>query len=119
MLWAASFPERVEGFGFVTAVALGLAAPVKKAFGSTARIEYAALVQAIDEDARAIAEAFSNEQKEQLGIDVLRTPLEIAMWDNDPDHVLWKRAELERARRIAEWSADPGQVAAEIREQRP
>ncbi|MEO5576784.1 MAG: hypothetical protein ABIR67_01575 [Gaiellaceae bacterium] len=118
LLWAASFPERVEGFVSPTAVALGLVAPVKKALGTNARVEYAALVQALNEDARAIAEAFSDAQKGQLGIAEPRSPEKEALWDDDPDNVAWKRRELERARQLAEWH-DPERLAAEVRDQRP
>ena len=98
LLWAAAYPDRVESFGFSTAIALGLRAPVKKAIGSDARIEFSALVAALEEDATALAEAFGAEQKRQLGIEDPRTPREDAMWDSSPESVAWKKAELERLR---------------------
>jgi len=118
MLWIASYPERIEGFGFATAIALGLREPVKRSLGTDARIEFSAVVQALVADADAIAEAFSATQKQQLGIEELRTPLEMAMWDNDPDHIAWKKQELQRARDLERWSADPLALADEARDLR-
>jgi hypothetical protein len=66
-----------------------------------------------------MALGFSAEQKQRLGLDTARTPLKEAMWDSDPDHIAWKKAELERARQIAEWSANPDRLAAEARDFRP
>lgn len=50
---------------------------------------------------------------------VERSPITEATWDSDPASVAWKKAELERARQIAEWSANPHQVAHEARDFRP
>jgi len=118
LLWAAAYPDRVESFGFSTATALGLRDPVKRSLGTDARIEYAALVQALDADATAIAEAFSATQKRQLGITEVRTPLTEAMWDDDPDGIAWKKKEFQRARDLERWSADPLALADEARDLR-
>jgi len=118
LLWCAAYPDRAEAFGFPTAVALGLKEPVKRAFGTDARIEYAAVLQALEEDAGAIAEAFSSNQKAKLGIVEPRSPLREALWDSDPENIAWKRAEFERARQLGEWH-DPELLAAEVRDQRP
>ncbi len=98
LLWAAAYPDRAEGFGFTPAAALGLRAPMKRALGTDARIEFTGLVAALEEDATAIAEAFGAEQKRQLGIEVPRTPQTEAMWDSDPDQIAWKQAEIKRLR---------------------
>jgi hypothetical protein len=119
VIWAAAFPGAVEHYGFPSATALGLMEPVRRATGSTSRIEYAAIIALLEEDAGTLAEAFSRAQKEQLGIPEPRTPLKEALWDSDPANVAWKREELERARRLAEWHPNPAEVAAEVREQRP
>ncbi len=97
-VWAAAYPDRAEGFGFTTAAALGLREPVKKALGTDARIEYSALIAALEEDATALAEEFGAEQKRQLGIEDPRSPATEAMWDSDPESVAWKQKELERLR---------------------
>jgi len=98
LLWAAAYPDRAEGFGFTAAAALGLRAPMKRALGTDARIEFTGLVAALEEDATAIAEAFGAEQKRQLGIEVPRTPQSEAMWENDPANIAWKQAEVKRLR---------------------
>lgn len=119
LLWAAAYPDMAESFGFPTATALGLREPVKRALGTDARIEHRALMEALEEDANALAEAFGAETKRQLGIVEPRTPLTQAMWDNDEDNIRWKKSELERARKLAAWSANPHQLGAEARDFRP
>jgi hypothetical protein len=116
LLWAASFPEATEAYGFPTAMALGLRKPVQRTLGTSARVEYRVLVEALEEDVAALASAFSAEQKQRLGLDTERTPLTEALWDVDPDHIAWKKKELERARQIAAWSANPQQLAEEARD---
>ncbi len=119
LLWAASFPEPVESWGSPGATALGLREPVERTLQTTAIVQYAALIEVLEVDAAALAEAFNAEQAQRLGVDAARTPLREAMWDSDPDHVAWKKAELERARQIAEWSPSPDKLAEEARDFRP
>jgi hypothetical protein len=119
LLWIVAFPERIEAWGYPMAVALGLQKPVETTLGTKARIEYTALLAALAEDANAIANAFSREQKATLGTTDPRTPTQEAMWDTDPDNVAWKRQELERVRKLAEWHRDPDEVASEARDLRP
>jgi len=118
LLWIAAYPDQAPSFGFPTATALGLQEPVQRTLQTSARIEYAALLQALEADVTAPAEAFSNDQKHQLGIVEAKTPLREALWDSDEDNIRWKKSELERARRLGEWQ-DPHQLAAEIRDMRP
>jgi hypothetical protein len=119
LLWLAAYPERAEAWGFPTAVALGLQKPLKKTLGpGLGRIEYAWALAALREDAAALAEAYSREQKKQLGIPVERTPHDEAMWWDDEDYVRYRKEQLERARRLAEWQ-DSSKLAAEIRDERP
>ena len=118
LTWVGAFPDRMENWGFPTATALGLQEPVRRTLNTKARIEYTALLALLAEDATALAEAFSDEQKRQLGADVPRTPLREAMWDGDPDNEAWKRQELERARQLAQFG-NVHQLAQEVREQRP
>ncbi len=100
LLWLASYPERSESFGFTAAAALGLREPIRRALGTDgARVEYAGLVQALDEDATAIAETFGPAQQKALGVEQKRTPATEAMWESDPASVEWKRAEIERVQR--------------------
>lgn len=119
LLWAAAYPDAQESFGFTSATALGLREPVERTLGTERRVEHAALLAALEEDATALADAFSPEQARQLGLEQARTPLKVAMWDDDPDHVAWKRQELERLREIAQWSPTPHEVAVEAQELRP
>jgi hypothetical protein len=118
LTWCAAFPQPAEVFGFSTSCALGLRQPVEQTLGTPARIEYAALLQALEADGAALAESFSPEQKKQLGIAEEPNPLLAAMWDVDvsPD---WKRDQLERARGLAPWSRNPRQLADEARDFRP
>jgi hypothetical protein len=117
--WLAAYPESPVAFGFASAVALGLREPVERTLQTTARIEYARVVEALEEDAAALADAFSDEQRRRLGMPVARTPLVEAMWDGDPDHQEWKKRELERARGLLPWSRDPNQLSDEARDYRP
>ncbi len=118
LLWAASFPEPDASFGFPSAVALGLRAPVEETLQTKALIDYSKLVLALGRDAEALASAFSREQAERLGIAKPGTPLDTAMWDADVDPA-WKREQLERARELASYSLNPHQVADEARDFRP
>jgi hypothetical protein len=119
LLWSASFPDAVESFGSPNAVALGLREPVKRTLGTEARIDYQSLLAALEADAAALAESFSSEQKRQLGEPDAATPATEAMWQSDERSVAWAKEQLERARRLAEWSHDPEVVAAEVRDLRP
>jgi vacuolar-type H+-ATPase subunit H len=116
--WVASFPEQAEGFGFPTALALGLRAPVKETLGTTARVEYRGMVAALEADAAALAEQLGPTVKERLGLAPRPTPEDRAMWWDDADAVAWRKEEVERARRLAEWSTDPDRLAAEVRDDR-
>ncbi len=118
LLWAAAFPQPVTSYGFPTATALGLREPVRSTLGTSARVEYAALLAALEADATALAESYSAEQREQLGTAQPPTPLDEAMWADDPRAKAWAKQELERARRLGEWQ-DPQQLANEVHEMRP
>jgi hypothetical protein len=115
---AASFPGPVETFGFVTALALGLQEPVRRTLQTTARLEYAAVVEALEEDAAALASRFARETMERLGTAPPRTPVDTAMWSADPGYREWAAQELERARQLAEFG-DVNQLAQEAADFRP
>jgi hypothetical protein len=115
LLWIAFYPDPVEAYGFPTAIALGLREPTERTLGTRARVEYTGLRQALDEDASALATEFSREQKQRLGIAGPPTPVDQAMWWDDADHVAWRKAELERARQLAQWQ-NPDLLAAEVRD---
>jgi hypothetical protein len=115
--WTATFPERVDGFGFPTALALGLQESVRRTLHTRARIEYASAIAALEEDARAVAEELGPQVKQALGI-AAATPLTEAMWSQMSATKAWAKQELERARRLAEYQ-DPRQLAAEADEFRP
>jgi hypothetical protein len=119
VLWAATFPDPVESYGVVTAAALGFLEPVRQALGTTARVEYRNLVQLLTTDADVLASRFSADQQRRLGEPRHEDPTSTAMWDTDPRVVEWKKRELERARRIAEYHLDPHVVAEEARDLRP
>jgi hypothetical protein len=102
-LWLASYPDAPESWGFPSAACLGLQKPAREATGSTARIEYANLIALLEEDAAALAERFSVNQRRQLGesIDEQLTPLDTPMWSSDPRAQEWGKKEIERACEIA------------------
>jgi hypothetical protein len=117
--WLAAYPEVPETFGFPSALALGLRAPVERTLRTTARVEYSGVLEALREDVAALAEAFSVAQKQGLGMPSERSPLKEAMWDADPANVKWKKAELQRARELLAWSSNPQELVQEAREFRP
>jgi len=110
--WIASYPEPRESFGFPTATALGLRKPVETTLGTKARVEYASLLLALEEDAKAIRNQFGPVAAKSLGLAEPATPLTTAMWDADVDPG-WKREQLEKARGLLPWSADPSKLADE------
>ena len=116
--WVASFPEQAEAFGFPFALALGLRQPVKEALGTTAQVEFRRVVAALEADAAALAEQLGPTVKERLGLAPRPTPEDRAMWWDDEDAVACRKEEVERARRLAEWSTDPDRLAAEVRDDR-
>ena len=85
------------------------------------RLDYGGVIAALERDAEALAEAFSDDQKRQLGERVPRTPEKEARWwddQTDTDLTEWKRQQVERARRLAEFG-NARALAAEIRDERP
>jgi hypothetical protein len=116
--WTASYPNRVESYGFQTAISLGLREPVRRTLQTDARIEYAAVIAALEEDARSLAEELGPQAKQALGVADPRTPADTAMWTSDERHQKWAREQLERARGLAEYG-DPGTLADEVRDIRP
>jgi hypothetical protein len=119
LLWAASFPDALESYGFPTSVALGLQEPVRQTLGTAARIEYQALVQLLKQDADVLSNRFSGDQRRRLGEPVETTPATEAMWASDERSKAWAAQELERAQRIAEYHLNPHEVAVEARDFRP
>jgi hypothetical protein len=116
LTWVTNYPEAPESYGFPTALALGLRAPVERTLQTSARVEFGNVVAALEEDANALADAHAKATKEKLGTAPAPTPLDRAMWDSDPAMVEWKRQERERARRLAEQGHDINKLAAEVRE---
>ena len=116
--WVASFPEQAEGFGFPPALALGLHEPVRETLGSTAQVEFHRVVAALEADAAAIAEQLGPTVKERLGLARRPTPEDRAMWWDDEDAVAGRKEQVEKARRLAEWSTDPNRLAREVRDDR-
>lgn len=122
LLWAASYPEPPAQFGFPTNVALGLQEPVRRVLGSKAMYQFEQILGLLAEDAVVLAEAFSDEQRRQMGEHVPRTPEKGAAWMDDPndkDIAEWKRQNHQRALQLAAAGYDPDRLAAEIRGDRP
>lgn len=118
LLWTSSYPDPDPGFGSTHALALGLRKPVEETLQTSAQLPFDRVVAALERDAEALAEAFSTEQSDRLGVERTKTPLVEAMWDGDIDPA-WKAQELERARAIAAYSVDPHRVALEASDLRP
>lgn len=118
LAWTASYPDPVESFGFPTAAALGLRQPIEETLQTKARVDYQALVDALEADADALATAFARATKEKLGTAEERTPLTDAMWDSEVSPK-WKREQLERAKAIAAYAINPAAVAQEASDFRP
>lgn len=107
LIWCATYPDPPETFGNPHNVALGLLEPVRRTLGTKARLDYAAVLAALEEDANALAEAYAEPVKQALGTAKPADPTKVGKWWDDPnDHDLaaWKREQLERARQLAEWA---------------
>jgi hypothetical protein len=76
------------------------------------------VVAALEADAAALAEQLGPTVKEPLCLAPRPTPEDRAMWWDDEDAVAWRKEQVERARRLAEWSTDPDRLAAEVRDDR-
>jgi hypothetical protein len=116
--WIASFPDRPASYGFASALALGLLEPVERTLQTKARLEYSAVLAALEEDATALASRFARPVAERLGTARDATPVSEAMWASDERHKAWAAQELERARRLAEYG-DVNQLAREADDFRP
>ncbi len=117
--WVSTFPGPVEGYGFSTALALGLRAPVEETIGTKGRLEFSSVLEALRRDAEALAATFGPKVAARLGTAPEATPLDRAMWDADPANVEWKKKELLRARQLGEWSPTPHELAREAADLRP
>jgi hypothetical protein len=104
LVWLAHYPEHPASYGFPTAVAIGLAEPVKRTLGTKQRIEYAHLVALLEEDAEALAGAFHEDTRRQLGVVVRRSPEQEAMWwdSDDPDLQAYRAEQRERLQKLAD-----------------
>ena len=80
--------------------------------GTSAQVQFGALRGALEEDASALAGAFSREQREKLGTADPPTPLDRAMWWDES--AAWRKAELERARELAKAGHDSAKLADEV-----
>ena len=116
LTWAATYPDHAAQYGFPTALALGLRAPVERTLETKARIEFGRVVAALEADAEALAEKHHGQVQRALGITRPRTPLREAMWTEEPEYQEWQKQERQRARELAEAGHDPNQLAREVRE---
>jgi hypothetical protein len=114
LAWAACCPEPPTSFGLVSALALGLAAPVKETLQTSVRVEYGRMVAALEADADALAERFADDVKRALGEAEPRTPLTEAMWEDDADLAAWKKRSSS-GRAIFARERDPNQLSREVR----
>ncbi len=113
--WTATYPEPAEQYGFPSALALGLRAPVEGTLETKARIDFGRVVAALEADADTLADKHHAQVQQVLGTAPPRTPLTEAMWTDTDEYKAWQKQELERARKLAEFR-DPDKLAAEIRE---
>ncbi len=113
--WCAAFPEHPETYGFATATALGLREPTERVLNTKARVEFAALLEVLEEDAKAIRNQFGPVTAKQLGLAEPATPLSVAMWDVDIP-ADWKKEQLARARGLLPWSQNPNELSESARD---
>jgi hypothetical protein len=73
LAWAATYPDSAPAYGFVSALALGLRAPVERTLHTTARVEYLAVLAALEGDADALASEYAQAVKQKLGTAGART----------------------------------------------
>ena len=118
LLWITAFPDHPETYGYASATALGLREPVERVLNTKAQIEFAALLEVLEEDAKAIRNQFGPATASALGLAEPPTPLTQAMWDEDIDPA-WKREQLERARGLLPWSQNQHELANEAADFRP
>jgi hypothetical protein len=71
---------------------------VESTLGTTARVNYASLIEALAEDAKALRDAYGPVTTERLGLSEPATPLTEAMWSESPEHNAWQKRERERIR---------------------
>jgi len=118
VLWIAAFPEHPETYGYASATALGLREPVERVLNTKAQIEFAALLEVLEEDAIAIRSSFGPVTARELGLAEPATPLTEAMWDADIP-ADWKKEQLEKARGLLPWSQNQQKLADEAGDFRP
>ena len=117
LLWIAHYPDLPEAYGFPTALALGLRAPVEQTLQTRARVEFGGAVAALQADADALADRYAEETQRRLGTAPPRTPTREAMWAEDEDYQAWAKQERQRAIELAASGFhDPNKLAAELRE---
>jgi len=115
LLWIAHYPDLPEAFGFPTAIALGLRAPVEQTLQTSSRVGFGGAVAALEADADALAGRYAEETQRRLGTAPPRTPTREAMWTDDSDYQAWAKQERERAIELAKQGHDPDQLAREVR----
>ena len=78
-------------------------------------VQFAALLEALEEDAIAIRSSFGPETASVLGLAEPPTPLTEAMWDADIP-ADWKKEQLEKARGLLPWSRHPNELSESARD---
>ncbi len=116
--WIAAFPEHPETYGYASATALGLREPVERVLNTKAQIEFAALLEVLEEDAIAIRSSFGPATASDLGLAEPPNPTTAAMWDVDIP-ADWKKEQLDRARGLLPWSQNQHELANEAADFRP
>jgi hypothetical protein len=115
--WVATYPEPAETFGFPMALALGLRKPVEQTLQTSARVEFANVVAALEADAQALVSVYAEQVKAKLGNAEAQTPLIRAMWSEDDAYKDWAKQERQRAIDLANQGLhDPNRLAAELRD---
>jgi hypothetical protein len=116
-IWARCFPDpsSTSQPGFSPMLALGLRAPVEKAFGLKTQVDFAAVVAALEADARTIVSLLTAEQAEAAGVvNENATPESEALWmgdprtgdRGDPRAQEWAKRKLEELRELGRWNPD-------------
>jgi hypothetical protein len=112
-LWVQCFPQgcAAEEFGFRDVLALGLSKPIRETLGFNQQLRFDAVLAALERDADVIASAVTENQQAALGTPQKQSPERVAMFESDPEHQEWIKAQRQRLNEAAVYTA-PADLAA-------
>jgi hypothetical protein len=119
--WAKLYPsdQAAASVGSEAHLALGLMVPVKETLGVSHTLPITAVIEALQRDARVVAERLTPEQRRELGTAPTPTPEGEALWHSSDEYQAYardKQRELNDMARSA-LPVDLPQLAAEMRDE--